>query len=236
MAKRFWAFVIIVFAIVPVLVTGFVLGELILAGTAPNEEAYEVFGKQNTQTTSILLADTNGGVIMVCILKDENTHLISISPEATTKGEGNITFQSVYQTEGIEGLKKAVAKSLSQNIDGYLKVDFSKLSTVVDALGNVTMEGKTYSGQELENYLNKSAIDFADAGAQQNAVLAVGRRFCSAGFWKGQKAFRKFMKITETDLSVSALMKIGKALIPALEGKGLQSFCLSEEGKWIPLY
>ena len=40
------------------------------------------------------------------------------------------------------------------------------------------------------------------------------------------------MKITETDLSVSALMKIGKALIPALEGKNLQRACLPLEGNW----
>jgi hypothetical protein len=94
------------------------------------------------------------------------------------------------------------------------------------------MEGKTYTGQELEGYFQRSSTDQTTATAQQDVVLAVGRRFCSAGFWKGQKAFRKFMKITETDLSVSALMKIGKALIPALEGKNLQRTCLPLEGNW----
>ena len=232
MAKRIGVFVTIVLMIVPVLAIGLTLGGLFLAGTGPSEEAYEVFGSQNALSTGILLADTGGNAFMVCVLEEGSTQLISILPTSTPKEVLNTSFLSIYQKEGIDRLKQEVAKSLSLKVDGYLEVDFSGLSSVVDALGGMTMEGKTYTGQELEEYFQSPSTDQTTATAQQDVVLAVGRRFCSAGFWKGQKAFRKFMKITETDLSVSALMKIGKALIPALEGKNLQRACLPLEGNW----
>ena len=232
MAKRKGVIVTIVLMIVPVLAIGLTLGGLFLAGTGPSEEAYEVFGSQNALSTGILLADTGGNAFMVCVLEEGSTQLISILPTSTPKEGLNTSFLSIYQKEGIDRLKQEIAKSLSLKVDGYLEVDFSGLSSVVDALGGMTMEGKTYTGQELEGYFQRPSTDQTTATAQQDVVLAVGRRFCSAGFWKGQKAFRKFMKITETDLSVSALMKIGKALIPALEGKNLQRACLPLEGNW----
>ena len=232
MAKRRGVFVTIVLMIVPVLAIGLTLGGLFLAGTGPSEEVYEVFGSQNALSTGILLADTGGNAFMVCVLEEGSTQLISILPTSTPKEGLNTSFLSIYQKEGIDRLKQEIAKSLSLKVDGYLEVDFSGLSSVVDALGGMTMEGKTYTGQELEGYFQRPSTDQTTATAQQDVVLAVGRRFCSAGFWKGQKAFRKFMKITETDLSVSALMKIGKALIPALEGKNLQRACLPLEGNW----
>ena len=232
MAKRIGVFVTIVLMIVPVLAISLTLGGLFLAGTGSSEEAYEVFGSQNALSTGILLADTGGNAFMVCVLEEESTQFISILPTSTPKEGLNTSFLSIYQKEGIDRLKQEIAKSLSLKVDGYLEVDFSGLSSVVDALGGMTMEGKTYTGQELEGYFQRPSTDQTTATAQQDVVLAVGRRFCSAGFWKGQKAFRKFMKITETDLSVSALMKIGKALIPALEGKNLQRACLPLEGNW----
>ena len=232
MAKRIGVFVTIVLMIVPVLAISLTLGGLFLAGTGPSEEAYEAFGSPNALSTGILLADTGGNAFMVCVLEEESTQLISILPTSTPKEGLNTSFLSIYQKEGIDRLKQEIAKSLSLKVDGYLEVDFSGLSSVVDALGGMTMEGKTYTGQELEGYFQRPSTDQTTATAQQDVVLAVGRRFCSAGFWKGQKAFRKFMKITETDLSVSALMKIGKALIPALEGKNLQRACLPLEGNW----
>ena len=232
MAKRIGVFVTIVLMIVPVLAISLTLGGLFLAGTGPSEEAYEVFGSQNALSTGILLADTGGNAFMVCVLGEGYTKLISILPTATPKEGQNTTFLSIYQKEGIDRLKQEIAKSLSLKVDGYLEVDFSGLSSVADALDGVAMEGRAYSGQELEGYFQSPSTDQTTATAQQDVVLAVGRRFCSAGFWKGQKAFRKFMKITETDLSVSALMKIGKALIPALEGKNLQRACLPLEGNW----
>ena len=232
MAKRIGVFVMIVLMIVPVLALSLTLGGLFLAGTGPSEEAYEVFGSQNALSTGILLADTGGNAFMVCGLEEGSTQLISILPTSTPKEGLNTSFLSIYQKEGIDRLKQEIAKSLSLKVDGYLEVDFSGLSSVADALDGVAMEGRTYSGQELEGYFQSPSTEQTTATAQQDVVLAVGRRFCSAGFWKGQKAFRKFMKITETDLSVSALMKIGKALIPALEGKNLQRACLPLEGNW----
>ena len=232
MAKRIGVFVTIVLMIVPVLAISLTLGGLFLAGSGPSEEAYEVFGSQNALSTGILLADTGGNAFMVCVLEEGSTQLISILPTSTPKEGLTTSFLSIYQKEGIDRLKQEIAESLSLKVDGYLEVDFSGLSSVVDALDGVTMEGKTYTGQELEGYFQTPSTDRTAAAAQQDVVLAVGRRFCSAGFWKGQKAFRKFMKITETDLSVSALMKIGKALIPALEGKNLQRACLPLEGNW----
>ncbi len=232
MGKQAGFFTMIVLTIVPVLAICVALGGIFLGALKPADEAYEVFSRQDTQNAGVLLADKGGNAILVCLVEEGNTRLISILPSACPKGEESTTFQSVYQKEGISGLKQKIAQSLSCDIAGYLKVDFSRLAPVVDALGGVEIEGKTYVGQELNNYLQNLSSDSTGARAQQDVVLAVGRRFCSAGFWKGQNALRKLLQVTDTDLSISALMKIGKKLIPALEGKGLYRYCLPDQGKW----
>lgn len=232
MGKRAGYFAIIVLAIIPVLAVALTLGGIFWVGQGPVEEAYEAFSRQDAQDTGVLLADKGGNVFLVCLLQEGNTRLISILPEACPKGEQISTFSSVYQKEGIAGLKEKICKSLSCNIAGYLEVEFSALAPVVEALGGVEIDGKTYTGQAFETYLKSLPSDTAGAKAQRNAVLAVGRRFCSAGFWKAQNALRKLLRITDTNLSLNALMKIGKDLIPALEGKGLHQYCLPDRDKW----
>ena len=232
MGKRAGIFTILILAIIPVVAVGLTIGGIFGMGQGKMGEAYEVFFRQSAPNTSILLADKGGNVFMVCFPNGENTRLISILPNASPKGEGNRTFLSVYQKEGIGGLKKRVENSLSCSIAGYLEVDFSALAPMVDALGGVEIDGKTFKGVEFEQYLQGLSGGSNGAYAQQNAVLAVGRRFCSAGFWKGQNALRKLLKVTDTDLSLTVLVKIGNKLIPALEGSGLTRYCLPNSGGW----
>jgi anionic cell wall polymer biosynthesis LytR-Cps2A-Psr (LCP) family protein len=189
MAKRIGVFVTIVLMIVPVLAISLTLGGLFLAGTGPSEEAYEVFGKQNIRSTGILLADTGGNAFMVCVLEEGSTQLISILPTATPKEGQNTTFLSIYQKEGIDRLKQEIAKSLSLKVDGYLEVDFSGLSSVADALDGVAMEGRTYSGQELEGYFQSPTTDQTTATAQQDVVLAVADAFAAPAFGKDRRPF-----------------------------------------------
>lgn len=232
MGKRAGIFTILILAIIPVVAIGFTIGGVLGTGQGKMGETYETFLRQGTSSASILLADKGGNAFMVCSSDGENTRLISILPNASPRGEGSRTFLSVYQKEGIEGLKKRVENSLSCSIAGYLEVEFSALAPMVDALGGVEIDGKTYQGWEFEGYLKSLNGSSNSAYAQQNAVLAIGRRFCSAGFWKGQNALRKLLKVTDTDLSLSMLMKIGKKLIPALEGSGLTRYCLPNDGRW----
>ncbi len=232
MGKRTGYFVIVVLVLVPVLAVGLTLGGMFQMGQKVNLYAQEVFSGQSTKGNCVLLADKGGNAIFACLLEDNSTHLISILPSANPKEEKSVTFLSVYQKDGIEGLKQQVENSLSCTVIGYLEVDFSGIASVVDALGGIEMKGKNHTGQEVQSYLNSLPTSSAGAQAQQEVVLAVGRRFCNAGFWKAQKGLGKLLRITETDLSVSALMKIGKKLIPALDGNGLFQYCLPHQGKW----
>lgn len=232
MGKRAVIFAILIFTVLPVLAVALTLGGIFFAAEGKGQEAYEVFFKQNTVSGNILLADKGGNAFMVCMPEEGNTRLISILPTACPKGEEDCTFLSVYREKGIKGLQEKIENSLSCTIAGYLMVDFSGLGPMVDALGSVEIAGKTYSGQALGNYLQTLGGNSQGAYAQQDAVLAVGRRFCSAGFWKGQNALRKLLKVTDTNLSLSALVKIGSKLIPALEGKGLHRYCLPDAGRW----
>lgn len=230
MGKRACIFVLCVLAVVPLLAAGFTVGSLFL--TEREGEAYEAFSRQNTQDGGILLADKGGNLFLVCLWDGENTHLISILPTAFPIGQKEETFREIYAGGGIGELKKWISRSLSAGISGYLEVDFSRVDGVVDALGGVELAGKSCDGQTFESYFHNLPNDSTGAKAQQNSVLAVGRRFCNAGFWKAQNALGKLLKITDTDLSLSALMKIGKKLIPALDGKGLYQHCLPDQGKW----
>lgn len=232
MGKRAGMFAVVILVIVPVLVVGITLGGIFLLGDGQAGEVYEVFSRQKSGGHNVLLADRKGSAFMVCLPEEGNTRLISILPTARPKGEQNITFLSIYQKEGIGGLKQRIEKSLSCTIAGYLEVDFSGLASVVDALGGVKLEGKTYSGAQLQIYLQNLPCDSTGARVQQDTVLAVGRQFCAAGFWKGQNGLGKLLKISDTDLSISTLVQIGKKLIPALEGKGLYRYCLPEQGRW----
>lgn len=232
MGRRIGIFAIIVFTLVPALASGVTVGSLFLPRQNQVEETRETFARQNTKQEALLLADEDGSAFMVCQIEDGATRLISILPTAAPKGEEDTTFLSLYRQEGIEGLQQKITQSLSCTLTGYLEVDFSGLALVVDALGGVEMEGRSYSGQELQTYLRNLPEDNKGAMAQQEAVLAIGRRFCNAGLWKGQGGLRKLLRITKTDLSVSDLLRIGNKLIPALEGKGLYRYCLPEQGKW----
>ena len=230
MGKRAGIFVLCVLAVVPLLAAGFTVGSLFL--TEQEGEAYEAFSQQNTQGGGILLADKGGNLFLVCLWEGGNTHLISIQPTACPIGQKDETFREIYADSGIGELKKWISRSLSAGISGYLEVDFSRMEGVVDALGGVELAGKSYNGQAFESYFHDLPNDSTRAKAQQNSVLAVGRRFCNAGFWKAQNALGKLLKITDTDLSLSALIKIGKKLSPALDGKGLYQHCLPDQGKW----
>ncbi len=232
MIKRVILFAIIVFLVIPTVAPGFSMEGILEKGQGMVEDACEAFFGQDLQSANVLLADKSGSAFIVCLMENGKTNLISILPAAKPKGEEEKTFLSVYKEEGIAGLEEKVAKSLSKNISGYLEVDLLGIAPVVDALGGVEMEGKTFSGEKMENYLKSQNGDATAAKAQQEAVLAVGRRFCSAGFWKGQNALRKLLKITDTDLSITTLMKIGKNLIPALEGKDLLQNCLPNANGW----
>lgn len=193
----------------------------------------ETFFRQSIQETNILLADKGGSAFVACMQKNGKTQLISILPTAAPKGEAHGTFLSVFQKEGIRGLKEKAEQSLSCSFSGYLIVDISGLGPLVDALEGVELNGKMYSGQEIVTHLKNLPQDSTGAYAQQDALLAIGRRFCGAGFWKGQAAMGKLLQITETDLSVSTLIKLGTGLIPALEGKDLYRHCLPDGGQWI---
>ena len=192
----------------------------------------ETFFRQNIQEINILLADKGGSAFVACMQKGGKTQLVSILPTAVPRGEDQDTFRSVFQKEGVRGLKEKAEKSLSCNFSGYLIVDISGLAPLVDALEGVELNGKIYSGQEMVAYFKNLPPDREGAYAQQDVLLAIGRRFCAAGFWKGQTAMGKLLQITETDLSVSNLIKLGTGLIPALEGKDLSRHCLPDSGQW----
>lgn len=230
MGKRAGIFVLCILAVIPLLAAGFTVGSLFMA--VKEGEAVEVFSRQDTKDGGILLADQGGDLFLVCLWDGDSTHLISILPSAYPIAQKDKTFREIYMDGGVGELKKWISRSLSVGISGYLEVDFSRIDGIVDALGGVELAGKTYTGQSFKAYLNTFPNDSAGAKAQQNGILAVGKRFCSAGFWKAQNALGKLLRITDTDLSFSVLIKIGKKLIPALEGKGLYQHCLPANGNW----
>lgn len=219
--------------IVPAAVFALLLGYGIQNYQEQNFIASETFFKQSTEGTAILLADKGGSAFLACLQKDGQTHLISILPDACPKGEKNITFSSVFRQKGIHALKKTVEQSLSCSFAGYLIIDISGLSPLVDALGQVELSGKIYSGRDMVNYLQSLPNDASGAEKQQEVILAIGRRFADLGIWKSKTAMLKLLQITETDLSVSTLIKLGNQLLPALEGKNLTRDCLPDHGRWV---
>ena len=232
MGKRIGIFCFLILVVVPILavIVFFVGFQLPMSIQIP--DAIEVFAGQGDFGNGVLLADKKGSAFMVCLLENENTYLISILPSATPKGKQSGTFQSVYLNDGIKEVKKQIENSLSVSIGGTLEVDFDGLATVVDALGGVEIDGETLDGQSFTALLRNGGSEQTVGQLQQKAVLAIGRRFCNAGFWKAQKALRKLLRITDTELSLNALVKIGKKLVPALEGKGLYSYCLPYADGW----
>ncbi len=225
-------FIVLVLIALPLSFLGVAFDKIFRAVKTAEEEAYQVFFRQDHSKECILLADKGGSAFLLCLPEEGNTHLISIIPDSCPKGEINTTFISIYQKTGMDGLIEKIEGSLSCSVDGYLLVEFSGIAAIVDALEGVELEGKLLSGKGLQAYLKNIPSDCAGAEMQQNVILAIGRRFCSAGFWKGQNALRKLMKVTDTNLSVGELIKLGKILIPALEGKGLYRHYVPKDGQW----
>lgn len=231
MGKRALLFVVVILGIVPTLAAGFGFGKLILAAKGQVEEAYEVFHQQNTSEINVLLADRGGTAFLLCSIGQERVRFISILPDAMPVGKSR-SFGEQYRLEGIKGLKKAIEGSIGCSITGYLEVEFTGFSAVADALGGVKIGQKQYSGKELVAYMQSLPADSVGAKAQQEAILAVGRSFSAAGFWKCQNALGKMLKITDTDLSISTLVKIGKKLIPVLDGQDVEFYCLPDQDGW----
>lgn len=231
MGKRALLFVVVILGIVPTLAAGFGFGKWIMAAKGQVEEAYEVFHQQNTSEINVLLADQGGTAFLLCSIGQERVRFISILPDAMPVGKSR-SFGEQYRLEGIKGLKKAIEGSIGCSITGFLEVEFTGFSAVADALGGVKIGQKQYSGKELIAYLQSLPADSAGARAQQEVILAVGRSFSTAGFWKCQNALGKMLKITDTDLSIGTLVKIGKKLIPVLDGQGLEFYCLPGKDGW----
>lgn len=65
-------------------------------------------------------------------------------------GYSNNKMNTVYRTGGVQLMKDVFAKNFDLCIDGYVAVDFSSLTKVIDALGGVSL----YMTAEEAEYLN----------------------------------------------------------------------------------
>lgn len=68
----------------------------------------------------------------------------------TIPGYSNNRINTVYRTGGIDLLKEVYAKNFNLCIDGYVAVNFSSLTQVIDKLGGVSV----YMTETEANYLN----------------------------------------------------------------------------------
>ena len=119
-------------------------------------------GRSETGVYNILLLglDKDSGNLsdsMIVVTIDTNTKALKLTSFmrdmlVTIPGYSNNKLNTVYRTGGIDLLKEVFAKHFDLCIDGYVAVNFSSLTKVIDKLGGVSV----YLTEAEAEFLNTS--------------------------------------------------------------------------------
>lgn len=175
-----------------------------------------------SETVPVKLADTN--VLLVCSDNDKNLILLAIV--SAHAGETNITvsaidpanqFQSVFQSQGLAGLKNAVSAAYSMPVHRYIQVTESNLKKVIGSVGDVTLQipqaiqyrGTDYSlyldggEQSLTGDLFVKYLRYTDINGKADAACALVKTVLLAfGENNREKLFNTLFNLSDTDFSV----------------------------------
>ncbi len=237
-AKRTRAFVlsfaafILVFGSVSLLIfmksLDFDLQNLVKKPDAPSATAESTA----EETVPIKLSDTN--VLLVCSDGNKHISLLSlfcahaesetvtvsvIDPTSTFQSDSSAPqdFQSVFESQGLAGLKKAVTAVYALPVHRYIQVTESNLKKAIGSMGDISLnvpQAIQYRGTDYSLYLDGGEqrltgdlfikyLNYTDLNGKSEAACALVKTVLfSFGENNREKLFNTLFNLSDTDFSV----------------------------------
>lgn len=155
---------------------------------------------------SLVRADTAQNRIAVCALDTE-----------TVPATAQNTFQTVYEKNGMAGLKNAVSSAYGIQIDRYVKLSEANLKKAISAIGDISVEIPapiSYRGADFSLYLDSGVqtltgdlfvkfVSYTDLDGQNRATAAlVQATLQSLSGTACEKQFNTLFNLSDSDFSV----------------------------------
>lgn len=185
-----------------------------------------------TETLPMKLSDTN--VLLVCSGSDKRLSLLAlvsahaesktvtvsaIDPMHMLQSETTVgqDFQSVFESQGLAGLKKAVAFEYDLPIHRYIQVTESNLKKAISAVGDISLyvpQEVQYRGTDFSLYLDSGEqrltgdlftkyLHYADLSGKTEAASALVKTVLfSFGENNQEKLFNTLFNLSDTDFSI----------------------------------
>lgn len=155
---------------------------------------------------SLVRADSAQNRIAVCALDTE-----------TVPTTAQNTFQTVYEKNGMAGLKNAVSSAYGIQIDRYVKLSETNLKKAISAIGDISVEISapiSYRGADFSLYLDSGVqmltgdlfvkfVSYTDLDGQNRATAAlVQATLQSLSGTACEKQFNTLFNLSDSDFSV----------------------------------
>ena len=219
---------------------------IVVLGVDERQEEYDV---GRSDTLFVMMFDT----------KNKNVSLLSIPRDTRVKikNHGWDKINHAYAYGGRELTQETVEEFLGLRIDNYIMVDFKGFKGLVDAIGGVdinvekdmyykdTWDGFTIDLEKgMQHMDGKTAIQYVryrdeegDIGRikrQQHFIKAVYEKITSADMLLRIPGLTKQLSsMIKTNLSLTVMAEIGKALSTMMKNQGLVMATVPGEGEYI---
>ena len=174
------------------------------------------------ETMPVKLADTN--ILLVCSDSDKNVTLLALVSAHAKEAEITVSaidpseqFQAVFKSQGLAGLKNAVASAYSLPVHRYIQMTESNLKKAIGTVGDVTLnipQAIQYRGMDSSLYLDSGEqsltgdlfikyLRYTDINGKSDAACALVKTVLLAfGENNREKLFNTLFNLSDTDFSV----------------------------------
>lgn len=234
--KRFRAFIVAFAAFVLVLGSvstlifmksiNFDLHNLLNASENPETTTEQTTAAENTLTVrnvAVLLVccDTEDQLTLLAVVRaDAEQNRITacaLDTDAAVSSAGDMSFQTVFEKNGLAGLKNAVSSAYQVQIDRYVKLTESNLKKAVSAVGDVSLqipEAISYRSSDFSLYLDAGEqtltgdllvkyLHFTDTNGKSQATAALVQATLQSLSGKNrEKQFNTLFNLSDSNFSI----------------------------------
>lgn len=187
---------------------------------------------EQTTTAENMIAVRDAAVLLVCCDAQEQLTMLSIvradaeqnritvcalDTDAAVSAAGDMSFQTVFEKNGLAGLKNAVSAAYQVQIDRYVKLTETNLKKAVSAVGEVTLlipETISYRSSDFGLYLDAGEqtltgdllvkyLRFTDINGKSQATAALVKATLQSLSGKNcEKQFNTLFNLSDTNFSI----------------------------------
>ncbi|MGN0571491.1 MAG: LCP family protein [Candidatus Fimenecus sp.] len=169
----------------------------------------------------LICCDTDNHLTLLAVLRSDAAQNVcavcALETNTSTTPTLDVSLQTVFEKNGMAGLKSAVSSAYGIQIDRYIKLTESNLKKVVSAVGDVSMEipeSIAYRGEDFSLFLDAGMqtltgdlfvkyLRFADVNGRSQATAALAKTTLqSLNGNSREKQFNTLFNLSDTDFSI----------------------------------